>query len=426
MTTHDRVGEIWIPLWIVGGVFAVAAIGNRALPGAPLGLQVIHVVCALAIGAVVLGWCLNRPTTLALTARWQSPAAPALGWALLFVVATAAATAVSTTPDKSVKATATLLAGVLLAGAIVAAARTPLARRILAATAVLASLAVTLPALAHADQLSSRLDGAVVNNRPTVAFADPNEFGSYCALIALLALGWLLTARRRVERLAALVGLVAATGGLALSMSRGAWIGASLGVLVLVVLHPGARRMLALLAGGALLMLAVGWLVLPAGGPLQAIGDRAASIANPSANPYDVRPLTWGEAMREFSRAPLLGNGPGSFSVRSAESPSTIQFYPRRHAHNGALTVLAETGVLGLLTLGGFGAALLRAGWRHAAALRRIRGAELGLVAGVGGGLVALVGHLSVDFPLRNPTLLITVWALIGLLLASVAHPEPR
>jgi hypothetical protein len=37
--------------------------------------------------------------------------------------------------------------------------------------------------------------------------------------------------------------------------------------------------------------------------------------------------------------------------------------------------------------------------------------------------MAALLGHLTVDYPLRNPTLMITVWAVLGLLLAAVAMP---
>ena len=47
----------------------------------------------------------------------------------------------------------------------------------------------------------------------------------------------------------------------------------------------------------------------------------------------------------------------------------------------------------------------------------------LGILAGAASAGAAVVGHLVVDYPLRNPVLMILVWALVGLILAAVAIP---
>jgi O-antigen ligase len=171
-----------------------------------------------------------------------------------------------------------------------------------------------------------------------------------------------------------------------------------------------------------------GLLLLPSSGPVGVVLDRVTSVGDPNGNPYDVRPITWHEAVREFSDRPVLGNGAGSFSVLSGQSPSELQFYPREHAHNGLLTVAAEMGSVGALSLIGMVVSVAFAIRRRASRLRAARRwDDLGVLAGGAGALAALAGHLVVDYPLRNPVLMITVWAVLGLVLAATAIPAaPR
>jgi hypothetical protein len=120
----------------------------------------------------------------------------------------------------------------------------------------------------------------------------------------------------------------------------------------------------------------------------------------------------------------VVGNGPGSFLVLSGQSGSELQFYPRKHAHNGLLTVAAEMGSAGVLSVLGLVVTAMLAVRAKARRLRVTRRwADLGSLAGAAGAMAALLGHLTVDYPLRNPTLMVTVWAVLGLLLAAVAMP---
>jgi putative inorganic carbon (HCO3(-)) transporter len=177
-------------------------------------------------------------------------------------------------------------------------------------------------------------------------------------------------------------------------------------------------------AAGALAVGLAGLLAFSSSGPVGVVLDRLTSVSDPGGNPYDVRPITWGEALREFSEQPVLGNGPGTFGVLSAQSPSELQFYPREHAHNGLLTISAETGSVGAIALIGLGVTLVvtvRGGARRLRATHRFE--DLGVLAGGAAALAALTGHLTVDFPLRNPVLMVTVWAVIGVVLAATAVP---
>jgi len=328
--------------------------------------------------------------------------------------------------------TATYAAGWLLLVAVLLVATSPGRLRTLVGTAVVGSLTVTLPILSQAEQLKPVYGGAVVRNRAQSIFADPNQFGCYAALIVLLAVGWFIAATHRWERMLAAVGGAGAAVALMLSLSRGAWLGTAAGLVVAALMHPAVRRALVTAAAlGATLVAAGVLLTLTApaearGGPaaelVEVVVDRIAVIDDRAANPHDVRPITWREAVRQFTLHPVLGNGPGSFSTLAAESPSIIQFAPRLHAHNALLHLGAETGVVGLFAGVGFAASCGLAALAAARRLRRTASRrELGLVAGSTGALVALSLHLMVDYPIRNPVLMVTAWSVAGLLLAAGA-----
>ena len=424
-------GVLYRPLWAVALVFASPAVGDRPLPGAPLGLQVVHVVCVFALAVVGLSVLSGG---LLGGVRRMAVRLPLLCGAGL--VATAfASTLASVDPARSVKVAATFAVGLLLVLAVLVVARGHGEHRVLLGAAVLGSMVVTVPVLGGAGALDAAYGGAVVENRAESTFADPNALGSYAALVLLLAAGWFFGADGRIERIAAAAGGATAAAALTLTLSRGAWIGAAAGLAVFATAHPPARAPLAWLglagATAAVAVLALPVIgVAPRTGPVQVVADRVAAIADRSANPYDVRPITWQEAIRQFAAEPALGNGPGAFSVLSAESGSELQFYPRRHAHNAVLTTAAEMGVAGLLAgLGMVGtlALTVQAQFRR---LRRARGTrpdtggrERAVLAGGAAALVALSVHLLVDYPLRNPVLMVTVWAVAGLVLAAVAAP---
>ncbi|GAA0258453.1 O-antigen ligase family protein [Cryptosporangium japonicum] len=425
-----------LPLGAVALVFAGPAVGDRPLPGTGGALEVIHLVCVSAI-AVTAAWALAGRLPVGAVLHRRTTVAP-LWFGAGLVAAAAASTLVAANPLRGTKVTATYAAGLLLLVAVLLVATSPARLRALVGTAVVGSLTVTLPILSQAEQLKPVYGGAVVRNRAQSIFADPNQFGCYAALIVLLAVGWFLAAPHRWERVLAAGGGAGAAAALVLSLSRGAWLGTAAGLVVVALMHSAVRR--TLLAGAALgaTLVAAGVLVSltaptevrggPAAGLVEVVADRIAVIDDRAANPHDVRPITWREAVRQFTLHPVLGNGPGSFSTLAAESPSVIQFAPRLHAHNALLHIGAETGVVGLFAGVGFAGSCGLSALVSARRLRRTAATAptpgtarraLGLVAGTTGALTALSVHLMVDYPIRNPVLMITAWSVAGLLLAA-------
>jgi putative inorganic carbon (HCO3(-)) transporter len=420
-----------IPLWAVALVFAAPAVGDRPLPGGGGELQVVHVVCVSAIAVVGLWMLAGQLPIRAVLVRRE--VRPPLWFGAGLVAVAATSTVVSPNLVRGLKVTATFAAGWLVLFGVLLVATSPGRLRTLLGTAVIGSLTVTLPILSQAGRLTPVYGGAVVRNRAQSIFADPNQFGCYAAVLVLLAVGWFLAAPRRWERVLASIGGAGAMAALVLSLSRGAWLGTVAGLLVAAAIHPALRRYLVMAAALGAVLVAAGLLAAltaptgtagrgPIAGVIVVVVDRLAVIDDRAANPHDVRPMTWREAVREFDDHPLLGNGPGSFSTLAASSPSVIQFAPRRHAHNAFLQIGAEMGAAGLFAGVGLAGTCGLAGLVTTRRLRRAGDTpQLGVLAGAAGALVALSVHLMVDYPIRNPVLMIVAWSVAGLLLATAS-----
>lgn len=400
------------PLWACAVLVASSSFGNASIPSGRLGLQVVHLLTATTVLSVLLGL---RQGRLRIPHPVATPVRRTLLAAASFVVWVVLATTLSVDPMRSFKSATTLLAGLLVAWSIVIVAQNPKDLRFVLEAFVLGSLPLSIQAMLQAGDARSVFSGAVVSDRPSGYFAEPNALGLFCAIVMLVSLGlwiWSPTWQARSVSLAGGTAGLLATLALAASLSRGAWLGAVLGLLTFIALyHPVVR----VLARVGLFVLAA-WLFASVSGVFGSLPSilvaRMGTLAGGESNPYDVRPLTWAEALRQFSESPILGHGPGSFAVLSASWPSEIQFYPRVHAHNGLLTMATETGLVGV-------AAVLAVVVFSTVATLRTPGRDPIRIA-LFSSLVAVGGHLFVDYPLRNPVLMLTVWSVLGLLLASV------
>ncbi len=254
----------------------------------------------------------------------------------------------------------------------------------------------------------------------------PNSFAGYmnqgwplaAGLAVFAAIGLLAGAPRRP----ALWTLAGAGGAAALmlaallaSFSRGGWVGGAAGALALIIativllpadLRPLARR---LLVGGAAVTILV--LGLGGGGLLpDTVTRRASSLVN-NLRLFDPRGVDITRAnfavvermahlqagWNMFASRPLLGVGPGNFSLayerppRAGEPPFSVRpwYESRGHAHNYYLHVAAEAGLLGLL------AYLALIGAVVAQAVRALRSARSWFWRGVAAGGTAVVAAVA-------------------------------
>ena len=243
-------------------------------------------------------------------------------------------------------------------------------------------------------------------------FFDPNIYGRFLAIVMLLVAAWLLWARRQRDVVAGALLLAVLWGGLVLTFSQSSFTALLVGLAILGAMRWSVRWAL-ILSGGALVIAVVFVALAPGAVHLELGNSKSADKA--TSGRYDL--IKGG--LKLFKRAPLVGQGSGSFAreYRRAEHVS-----PERAAsasHTIPVTVAAEQGVIGLVAY----LALL------AAALARLfRGARrVPERAAVAAAFVALVAHSMMYAAFLEDPL---TWTLLGAgtamaLWAAVREPAP-
>ncbi len=277
-------------------------------------------------------------------------------------------------------------------------------------------------------QASAEYGGAVIEGRATSVFGQPNEYGLYCAMLLMVSLAVLIGGRGWIRWL----GLVAAacTGlGLVQSYSRGAWIGAAVGVVVLVMVLPQARRPVAITVALGAFLFAGYAAVVPDDPTVTLVTSRVGSIVNPAENPDDDRLVIVAEGFRQFGQYPVFGVGPNAYMLEGATNRSLEEPVGAVHAHNMALTVAAEQGLVGVAALLVIAAVIVVRCIPVLPVVTRAQARRLGRVPGppdwvavvLAGTIAALSASMIsglVDAPLRNALMRTTLWFTIGMAVA--------
>jgi putative inorganic carbon (HCO3(-)) transporter len=243
-------------------------------------------------------------------------------------------------------------------------------------------------------------------------FEQPNPYAGYLGLIAPLALslalggwkvgrleGWKVGERGHGEFLICGVSFGLMAAAMAMSWSRGAWIGFAAAVVAVSAVRSrrAAAALAALVVVGAIVLLLGSFQLLP-GSLTQRLTDFL-----PYLRPFDVREVEvtdanfavvermahWQAGWQMWSEHPWRGVGVGNYE------PIYPAYYippwkePLGHAHNYYLNAAAETGLIGLLAyLILWGAAF----WQAVQAIRRTSGWERGVAIGV----LGMLTHLSI------------------------------
>jgi len=231
--------------------------------------------------------------------------------------------------------------------------------------------------------------------RASGTFEQPNPFGAYMGLVLPLGygIGIAYLPKRGKDGLArnGLWLLACAAGallmlGLIMSWSRGALLGMTVGLGIVLVVRYRRYWPLAIVSALVLLMVGPQLVSLVPGDLLERLldvtryaGKDLTAIEITDANFAVIeRTAHWQAAWRMFESNPWLGVGIGQYPVRYAEFAVPRWEHALGHAHNIYLNVLAENGLAGLtaysLMMGLFAWRTLRAswvesGWRQALAL---------------------------------------------------------
>jgi O-antigen ligase len=236
--------------------------------------------------------------------------------------------------------------------------------------------------------------------RPSGAMPDPIALGNVLALACPLVIALANETHSRLVALTLLgvAGLIAV--GLAFTLSRMSWIGAAVGVVVMLVLLPPPARFRSGIAVACIVALVV-QLAVAFGGA--ALHDRFASIEAPTSRVNrtsggdQVRLGLWGAAIGVAEADPVFGTGYGKLVPELAKRTNGVA--PGGHAHSVYLQFLAEAGIAGALALLLVIAGVVRDLWQG---VRNHRDSGLRLlVAGMAGSLACILVVWVTDYNVR-------------------------
>ena len=297
--------------------------------------------------------------------------------------------------------------------------------RVLQAVTVAAAVVASVGLLQHFELVHLSLP---VFSTPGSTFGNRNMAAEVMAMALPCGLGALACARSDARAMT-LAAMALELVFLAVTRTRGAWLGATLGLGTALILARRQWPRTSVAAGATAVVVAVFATALPGRPNPHDAGDskrysRIADVLHDSFDPHGAALRTriglWRRTLEMIRDNPLLGVGPGNWPVtfpRYAEPGAmedgvlTATVVPRE-AHNDLLQLTAETGLFGLLAFG-----LLVVGTATAIRQRlRTEGEEeRAMTAAAAGSLVALLAAGSTSFPLEMPGTL----ALGGLALGS-------
>ncbi len=256
--------------------------------------------------------------------------------------------------------------------------------------------------------------------RASGSFAIPNSFAGLLLLL-LPVTGTLAVARGRsvTTRVWWLWVTAVLFLGLALTVSRGAWLAAAAaGVAWPLLGWEGGRRwrrslLMTLLAGAVVTVaLFAAYRHVP--------GAKERMLELVSTGGERSRPILWAAGWKLFRESPWLGTGGGSYNLGFERyRPEQFADIPL-YAHNDYLNTLSDYGLLGgLLWLGAMGVAAYRL-W--AAERRDAARSDFGLAGPAAVGLGAFGLHLLLEFHLKIPALALAA-AVVAAFVLRAAWP---
>jgi O-antigen ligase len=418
--SRDRL-DTWLERAIVGLVTAILVYGPMAF-GAVNSLSLAGLQ-ALTLVALVL-WMLRLWIKPSLHLLWP----PVCWWVLVF---TAYAVARYLTADVEYLARLELgrvvIYAVLFLICVNNLYRQGAIRLVIYALTVLAVGEAALAIyqfVTHAPTLWGVKRPEVYLERGSGTFVCPNHLAGFLEMVLPLALAYTVAGRGKVlTRVFLGYAVLIMTAGIALSLSRGGWIAAGVGlVLLLMLLARTARQWLGLAAAVALLV-GLGLALYSRSTTMQFRVESFRVLMGGFKT--DVRYGLFTAAVKMWQEHPWFGVGPAHYDARfRAYRPEAWQYQVRpERVHNDYLNTLADWGMVGgLLVAGAVGSVALSLGlhWRR---LRRIRkdqadgeGEVLPFVAGATASLGALLVHSAWDFNMQIPANAILALTLLALL----------
>lgn len=261
-------------------------------------------------------------------------------------------------------------------------------------------------------------------HRGSGTYICPNHLGGFLEMLLPLGLAYALTSRlNHVTRIFVTYACFVILAGIAVTVSRGAWLSTALALLVFfaILAFQRAHRLSAFIA----LVLIIG-AAMYFGPKSRFFEQRVKQTVNATSGQVEdrVRFKLWDSAIRMWRENPWWGVGPAHFDRRFRGFRSDFVQEQPDLAHNDVLNTLADWGMVGALlvtsafVLLGFGIAKTWSAIRitQGDIGEKKRSNRFALVLGASIGLIAILIHSLVDFNMHIPANAIVAVTLMAFL----------
>jgi len=251
--------------------------------------------------------------------------------------------------------------------------------------------------------------------RVTAAFKTPNGLGAYLILSLPLMMSAVWSFRRRRGVGVALsLCVVLVLASLVLTFSRGAWVGAAMGIIFmgLTIIWRKTKSVFFISSGILLTLILVGFFFFMT---VQKRTYQSHLHRNTSQWRLDI----WWDSLKMIKEKPLLGHGINTYMrvfqnyQRKFEG---LHPYNPTYAHNCYLQLTAETGVIGLLGFLGILMTLFCKSFEKIKHILEKNANMMGLFLGMLSGIVAFLVHSFFDNNFYSLQLSVYLWVMIGML----------
>jgi O-antigen ligase len=252
--------------------------------------------------------------------------------------------------------------------------------------------------------------------RLTATFGNPDHLAGYMEMAIPLMLGLFLLGYRRAKVFFLLYLSFLLLTALLLTLSRGGWFGALIGLLFIAVCllfdhHFKQKRLVLGLMAGTLAVALIVFASTP-------VVERILTLTEHGVGPnlHD-RMVVWGGTTDMIAHNPLLGTGPGTFAfafTRHQPAGFTTQF---TMAHNDYLHFTSEVGLILISIIVWMLIVLYKRGFKKLKnPSRLVRGTTIGAMSAI----TAILFHSIFDFNLHIPSNALLFTVLSALVVAPL------